>query len=721
MTISLGSSALLLIVCLALAAGLTYWMYRETTPPVSQGRQLLLGGLRFLALGLVLFLLFEPIVRQLDEDTRPPVLAVLADDSQSLRVTAGSTAVDENESENIPLHATIQRLRDSGIDGELRFFGFGQSLRALPADAPADSLRFDQPRTDVASALDAVREELQNANLRGIALVSDGQYNTGRNPLYLAERSSVPIHTVVVGDTTRRRDLQVRRITTNDIAYVDTELPIQVGLRAEGAEGEQVHVELLHEGEPISTTQTRLPEGTAEVPVDLSYTPSSTGLQRLVVRVSRLDNEVTYRNNEKAFTVRVLESKRRFLVLGAAPSPNFASTRRLLERNANTEIVPFVPQQGGSFYQGELPDDLSDFDAVVLAGFPSSAVPANTVQRVAEETESLPLLVLIDRQTSPQLLAQHFGDRLPVTLEEPRSSFIDATMQPAEQHRQHPILSVPEQARGLWERLPPLQHNESRWTPSPDARTLATAQVRGMDLSEPMLVIRSRAGERSAALLATGTWRWANLPEDLDAGASLWPALLSNMVEWVTIREDTRSVQVEPVQETFPGNQPVEFTGQVYDESLNPVSDAAVTVNVTAPDGTRYPYDMNAVGNGRYVLEIGSLPEGAYRYEAEAQQDGAALGSDQGQFAVGGLTLEYQNTRADATLLRQIAFRSGGTFHTADQVEGLADHLTTSEQFQAEIVTEERDFELWHMGPLLIVVVVLLGAEWTLRKRSGMV
>jgi hypothetical protein len=145
-----------------------------------------------------------------------------------------------------------------------------------------------------------------------------------------------------------------------------------------------------------------------------------------------------------------------------------------------------------------------------------------------------------------------------------------------------------------------------------------------------------------------------------------------------------------------------------------------VTVNVIAPDSTRYPYDMNAVGNGRYVLEIGSLPEGAYRYVAEAQQGGSTLGTDRGQFAVGALTLEFQDTRANATLLRQIAYRSGGSFVPAEGIDDLIASLSGSDTFTPQVIEQESDVKLWHMSSLLIVVILLLGAEWILRKRSGM-
>lgn len=724
MSISFGSSALLLVVCLLAAAGLSYWVYRRTTPPVSSGRRLLLGGLRFIALAIVLFLLFEPIVRRLDEDQRPPMLAVLFDDTASLQVTAGGASPSEDTSATpqTAIRNALNQLRADDLEGERRYFAFGSAIRTLPSTGPLDSLRFDGARTDIATALESAREELQNENLKGIVLISDGQYNTGRNPLYLAERSPVPIHTVAIGDTTRRRDVQIRRITTNDIAYVDTELPIQVGLRAESASGERVTVSLLHDGERLQSTQIELPAGTAEIPIDLSYVPENAGLQRLSVHVTELDGEVTYRNNTRAFTVRVLESKRRILLLGAAPSPNFAATRRLLAQNRDTEVVPFVPQQGGSFYQGALPSDLSDFDVVVLAGFPSTAAPPSAAQRVADAVQNgLPVLFLIDRQTNLDMLRQYFEDVLPVTLEQTRSSFIEAVFDLNEQRLQHPIFNIPDATPEIWAQLPPLHYNESRWIASPDARVLATTKVRGVALDDPLLVIRNRAGQRSAALLGTGTWRWANLPEDLDAASSLWPSLLSNLVQWVTTREDDRPVRVQPVQETFAGGESVEFTGQVYNESLNPVDDAAVSVNVIAPDSTRYPYHMKPVGNGRYVLDIGTLPEGTYEYMAEAEQESSSLGTDRGQFAVGSLTLEYRNTRANAALLRQIAYRSGGIFHTIDNLSALHDHLATSDQFSARTITQEREIKLWHLYSFLIVIIALLASEWALRKRSGMV
>lgn len=217
MDFSFGYSPWFLGLCLAVAGGLTYWSYRSTIPALSASWRSLLGGLRFLALALIVFLLFEPVYRQFQESERPPVLAVLMDDSESIQLVTSGAETPSPDRVRDSLRGVVEGLNLQDGVGTSRFFAFGSGLRTLSAPT-ADSLGLDANQTDVATALEAVRNELQGENLRGVVLVSDGQYNAGRNPLRVADRYPVPIHTVTVGDTTRRRDLCIRSLATNDRA-----------------------------------------------------------------------------------------------------------------------------------------------------------------------------------------------------------------------------------------------------------------------------------------------------------------------------------------------------------------------------------------------------------------------------------------------------------------------------------------------------------------------
>ena len=751
MPLSLGHSPWLLALAASAAGALTWWTYRRSaTPALSNRRRALLGGLRFGALALVLFLLFEPVWRQISEEETPPSVAVLMDESQSLRVTAaasGSTGTSPSSAAGNPRPAVRRALE--GVTGgalaeaRLRIFGFSEGPRRLP-DAPGralDSLRFDGPRTNLSAALRRAREQLRGENLRAIVLISDGQYNAGRNPLYQAARSPVPIHTVVVGDTSRRRDVVLRRAEANDLAYTDTRVPVRVGVQSSGGfAGQKVQVSLWDGGERLARRPLTLAEGSATQTVELAFTPQEAGLRRLTASVARLDGEATYRNNTQPVSLRVLEQKRQVLLLGAAPSPGVSAVRRLLEADPAAEVTARVSRGAGRFYGGALPDSLADaFDVAVLAGFPGKAAGAPAARRVSAAVEDgLPALFLMHPQTDLRALQKHFSGVLPARPEQIRSSTVQATFAPTAAGRRHPVLenlqpgsNAPSASGSAWTRLPPLRQSQTRWQLAPDARPLATARVRGMDTGTPLLVTRRRAGQRSGVLLGSGTWRWANLPQALEGASSLWPRLLSNLVQWTSAVENDQPVRVEPASPTFAGGEAVRLTGQVYDSALDPVEDASVEITLTgesagAPPndgddskGKRYSFQMQSLGEGRYALDAPALPPGRYEYEATAQKDGQTLGTDQGAFAVGRSRREFRRPRANAALMRQIAGRSGGSFHPAVEAGALPGRVAAA-GLAPRVERTPQETPLWERYGSLVAALLLLGAEWVLRRRSGM-
>lgn len=711
MDLSLGHSPLLLVLCFAAAAGLTWWTYGRSAPRATPRRRAVLMTLRGAALFLVLLLLFEPVLRRVEAEEEEPVLAVLVDASRSLALEDGGGPGAE------AVRAALRALPDAPR-GETRLYAFDRDARPLPGP---DSLRFDGARTDIAGALQRVEADLRGRNLRGVLLLSDGLYNAGRNPLYLAERYGVPIHTAVVGDTTRRRDVLIARVTTNEIAYVGVELPMQVAVRADGFGGERATVSVFERGERLASGTVTLADG-VEAVADLAVTPTEEGLRRYTVAVSRFDGEVTHANNTETAAVRVLSSQRRVLVLAAAPGPDLAAVRQVLGTDPNVEIVPFTQRSPGAFYEGTPPADLSAFDAAVLVGYPGRAADRALVRRLAAAAEDgLPLLFLLTRQTDLPTLRAELADALPATPRTIRAGFTEAALLPTPAGALHPVLALPSVTNGQIDRLPPAWTSDSRWVPSPDARVLATARVRGVALDDPTLLVRQRGASRSAALLAAGTWRWLNVPADLDAVAGFYPGLTENLLRWLTTREDDRPVRVRPVQTLFGEGEPVQFTGQVYDESLAPVPDASLRLHVTAPDGTASPFTMRPVGNGRYVLDAGTLPEGDYTYAAEAERGGVALGEDAGAFAVGALAAEARETQADAALMRGLAQRSGGATVSVDDLPAFPARLAAEGRFEPLVIERETETELWEIAWWLAAVIALLSAEWVLRKRAGMV
>ena len=721
MFLSLGMNAWWLVAFIAAAAAAAVWLYGVTTPSLSRSKRTILTLLRFGALALILFLLLEPVLRLVERREQQPLVSVLVDDSESLRLTA--SADSSASSVRARVQELLQGLPSAARNADVRFLTFGSDLReGYVPRFEADSLRFEASRTDIAGALESLRERLRGDNLRAVVLVSDGRYNTGRNPLHVSERYPVPIFPVVVGDTSSRRDVQVRRVTTNDLAHAGVELPVQVGIWAEGVEDEEVTVSLVEEGTVVSSRRVALGPGRIEIPVDLSVTPEATGLHRYTVAITPLPGEATHLNNQQSLVVRVLDSRRRVLLVAAAPGPDLATVRRFLESDQAFEVTPFVQKDSLNFYEGSFPASLDEFDAIVLVGYPGQVADEAVLRRLATAAMGgTPAFFMITSETDLSRLQSAFSGALPAVPDQIRSTFFEASFQPLPNAGGHSVMNVPDAEPEGWLRLPPLTHSLARWIPSPDAQVLATTVVRGVVLETPLFIVRNRAQRRTAALLGAGTWKWGTLPEDLSDLDALWPTLFSNTMRWLTASRDDRPVRVSPLRDAFDGTESIRFFGQVYDESLEPVPDAFVEVHLTAPDQTAFTYVMSPIGHGRYTLDAGSLPEGTYRYTAAASRRQTSLGEDSGQFVVGSLTLEYRETWADAELMYQLARRSGGVVPDVNRPDSFREALAPAIDATPVAIERAVEADLRRHSAFLLVIVMLLASEWFIRKRSGMV
>ena len=704
---------LLYVLLLSLTVAFAVWTYRRTHT-LTRRQRLLLTLLRSTTLGLVLTLLADPLLVRTERRQTPPELALLIDDSASLPLAArdSSQQLARRLQQTLPWDA-LQKTH-------LHAYGFGAALHPLP-DNPrllADSLRFRRTRTDLNQAILEVQQ--RHPRLRAIVLISDGQFNTGPSPLYNAERLGIPIFTVAVGDTARPRDIWIDRLETNTLAYARTRLPIVAHLQARGFAGAEVTIRLEVDGREIERRRHTFSAQEEQATVTFTYEPQQPGLHRLRVYVDPVSEEFLDSNNGESTVVRVLERRRRILLLGAAPEPDLANLQRLLAQNADLEVTTRVQRDDRRFYGGPLPDTLEAFDLIILAGYPGRAASTADLERIAAAAERVPLLFLLSPQTDLRRLSTLAGV-LPVRPDQILPGHVNMAFQLRPEARMHAVFDLPGGIPDALEQLPPLRATVSTWTVAPDARLLAVARSTEGASPTPLLVVQERGGHRRAALLGSGTWRWSNLPETFDALRTFWETLLNNLMQWLTAPSENQQVRIRPERDTFGEDEPVRLLGEVYDERLAPVNDATVTVEVWDADSTRYPFRMEPTGNGRYRLAIDNLPQGLYRYRGEARRGTELLGHDSGYFAVGATTLEYKTPWADWNLLQQLASRTGGRFLTLSEAPTLAtmlqqaDLLTPSETL---VQAEWRPRMTW---PLLALIILLLTIEWVLRKRFGVV
>lgn len=114
---------------------------------------------------------------------------------------------------------------------------------------------------------------------------------------------------------------------------------------------------------------------------------------------------------------------------------------------------------------------------------------------------------------------------------------------------------------------------------------------------------------------------------------------------------------------------------------------------------------------------MSGLADGVYRYAASTIMKGKEERVS-GQFVIRNADLELSNTTADFGMLRDLARRSGGTFMTPASLQQFIQKLKNDRPADRLDSTEDM-VELIYLKWLFFLIVILLGAEWGLRKYHG--
>ncbi len=712
--LSFAESVFLLLLLVVVALLFSMWVYRRTVPEITRGRRITLIALRSSALAVLLFLLFEPVLNLQRSEEVPPRVAVLLDNSKSLTVEdAGIPRADRMK--QFVASTSYTSVEGSGEKSAWLFGG-----KAFPMqEVTADSLSFTGVETDIGRALQQVYDAEAQRNLRAVVLVTDGVFTAGKNPLYAAQALGVPVHVVAVGDSTEKKDVLISRILANSIAYLESSLPVDVTVRSAGFESGRTRVTLLEGRTEIGSAELTLRPGVNEYPFSFIYEPREEGVRKLTVRVDPIEGELTTRNNTRAFFVKVLKSRMNVVIVASAPSPDVSLLQRELKKDRNITATLFVQRGSGGWYEREpSAKAFLDADVVMLAGFPTARGDVAVLRMIGEAVgrKAVPLFLLPGRTTDYTTLKMGLDAQLPYDIVQTRPNETEVFFERSEAARLNPILAtgIPADA---WTKLPPLFKTESSFRARAGAEILGTMKLNNISFNEPLLLSRKLGRGKVLAWTAYGLWRWELAYDVLDG--ELPGRLISNAVRWLTTREDDKQVRITPAKEFFDSGEEVELFAQVYNASYEPVDNAAVTVTVTR-EGESRELVLSPLGAGRYSGLLDVTEEGDYSFSGKAELDGQVLGTDRGRFAVGELNIEFQDTRMNNVLLRQIAAATGGQYFTVDDAAGLPAAVGGAQSFAPTDRIIKSDIQLWNIVWLLALAVLLFALEWYLRKQAGM-
>ena len=109
---------------------------------------------------------------------------------------------------------------------------------------------------------------------------------------------------------------------------------------------------------------------------------------------------------------------------------------------------------------------------------------------------------------------------------------------------------------------------------------------------------------------------------------------------------------------------------------------------------------------------------GSYKFKAETKL-GDKLYNESGEFTISPLQLESAETVADHQLLFAMADKSGGKMVYPDQLKSIEKYIEDRGDVKPVSYTQKRLKDLIDLKWIFALLILLLSAEWFLRKRSG--
>ncbi|MBN1396770.1 MAG: hypothetical protein JXA06_01945 [Bacteroidetes bacterium] len=707
-------SIVVLLAAAVCAFAIAAYVYRTTVPPVSPFKKKVLIFLRGLGLFLLFLLIGEPILTLIVHSADQPVLAVLIDNSQSMTITDKTGKRDEKLKTALgsPVWKQIAE------KGKIEYYAFDRKAYKLTA-MDEDSLTFPGEETDIAGALNSIKRESVSSNLQSVVIISDGNSTVGMNPLYEAEELDLPVFTIGVGDTIEQKDVLVRKVLTNEIAYLGAKVPVNIIVHSTGFGGERVQVSL-HEGPALADERTLLLEpGTRDYPVSLSFIAAKEGMQKYRIEVSQLTGELTQKNNNMSFFTKILKSKIRATMIAGSPSQDAASIKRILANDSNVELKTFIERSDGQFYEAPLDARIiSESDCLILAGFPNAASSTRIIGEILKADK--PVMTIMNRTMDFNKL-QTMDQLLPFRIESAANDEIQVFADVPEMQRNNSILKVGSTANIIdaWSKLPPVFQPKGIYKAKVESEILASVRLQPPAAKNPFIVARNINRKKSVSVLGYGLWRWNMLSGSGSESEKVLESFLSNAIRWLTTQEDSKKIVIRPVKQFFSTRDAVEFSAQAYDDSYQPMDDVQIEVRVERGNDI-YQIPLELIGSGQYQGEIAQLPEGDYNYTAEAKKNGVRIGDDKGTFTVGSSNVEYLETRMNKQLLQQIAAQTGGQYFDCADMNLFHRHITGSADFKARDFTRSAEIEIWNSRWMLALVVLVFALEWFLRKRNGL-
>ena len=277
---------------------------------------------------------------------RRSTLAVLWDKSNSMQT---QDVIDEQDTtaKRKSRAETIQPLMTEEV-----WKGAGDTELNVVFEPFSSLLDPAEEATDLNAGLSHVLEN--HDNLRGVVLLSDGDWNVGNSPVEAATRfhmKGIPVFTVGIGSEVPLPDLELVSMDAPTYGVTKKQLRIPFVVRNTLGQDRDVNLTLsINEAQTVTKVITVPAMGKAQD--NMVWTPQETGEYTLTLRIAKDVQELIPENNELSAPISIRKEQLKVLVIESYPRWEYRYLRNALERDAGVDVTcllfhPKLPKVGG--------------------------------------------------------------------------------------------------------------------------------------------------------------------------------------------------------------------------------------------------------------------------------------------------------------------------------------------------------------------------------------
>jgi len=640
---------------------------------------LFLAFFRFIGIFGLLLLLINPQFSQKSYTLEKPNLVILADNS---------TSVSDSANELTQLISEIEGTKEISDRFNIRTYQFGAELSSL------DSLTFKDKNTNIYKSLSALKDVFAREQTATL-LFSDGNQTIGQDYSYFKSDQNSTINTVVLGDTTKYRDISVGPILINKFAFLKNKFPLETYVSYQGKTNVSATVTIKMNDQVVHRENINLDYESNLKTISTQIDAEAVGIKKIAVQVTQLPEEKNITNNQRSTSIEVIDEKTKIALISDILHPDLGTLKKSIESNE---------QRAVSILKSNA--TLSVLDGIDLFVF---------YQPTARFKNSMDYAISKNANT------------FIITGTHTNYSFLNKANLGFEIENGYPKQEVFGLLNTAFTKydisafdltdFPPMESDAGPIVFQKSFETLLGTQIKGLNVQKPLLAVMEDNSKKQALLVGENLWKWRMQTFRNSGNFINFDEFMGNLVRYLTSTKNKSRLNVE-FEKVYEGSSNTVITATYFDEVFLFDPNAKVKIIVTNTKTKRSQSNPMVLKNGYFEADLSNLLAGEYSFIVSVENDPK---TEKGSFVISEFDMENQFVSSDDSKMKILATNSGGKQFYPSQIEALKTELLRNDAYVPTEKSAENIVSLIEFRILLAIIIFAFTAEWFIRKYNGLI